>query len=72
MALRKASSDEQSLDGRKKFEPQQVTLPRQDVVAAHALLTEIRDLLEEYGPTWYSEELSDRIASVLSTLEEEL
>lgn len=72
MALRKASSDSRSLDGGQKFEQQQVTLPRQDLVAVRALLTEIRDLLEEYGPTWYSEELSDKLTSVLSKLEEEL
>lgn len=72
MALRKASSDERSLNGPQKFEQEKVTLGRQDLVAAHALLTEIRDLLEEFGPTWYSEELSDKMGAVLSTLEEEL
>ena len=71
MGPRKASSDSQSLDGAQKFE-QNVTLPRQDLQAAHALLLEIQGLLEEYGPTWYSEELSDKMVSVLSTLEEEL
>ena len=72
MVLRKASSDRQSLDGHQKFEQQQITLPRQNLLAAHALLAEIHDLLEEYGPTWYSEELSDKLASVMSLLEEEL
>ena len=56
------------MNGRPKFEPQQVTLPRQNLVAAHALLNEIHDLLEEYGPTWYSEELNEKIASVLAML----
>ena len=72
MALRKASSDGRSLDGSQEFEQQRVTLPRRDLLAARALLTEIHDLLEEYGPTWYSEELSDKLTSVLSSLEEEL
>jgi len=72
MALRKASSDGRSLDGQQKFEQQQVTLPRQNLLSTHALLTEIHDLLEEYGPSWYSEELSDKLVSVLSLLEEEL
>ena len=72
MSLRKAASEDRSLNGRPKFEPQQVTLPRQNLVAAHALLNEIHDLLEEYGPTWYSEELNEKIASVLAMWEEEL
>ena len=71
MGLRKASSNARSLDGAQKFE-QNVTLPRQNLKAAHALLSEIQGLLEEYGPTWYSEELSEKMTSVLSSLEEEL
>ncbi len=71
MSLRK-SSDDQSLDGRSKFESQQITLPRQNVLAAHKLLTDLQQLLDEFGPTWYSEELSERIATVLAAFEEEL
>jgi hypothetical protein len=70
MSLRKPSSDDRHWQDSQKSE--QLTLSRQDAVAAHALLSEVRDLLDEYGPTWYSEELSDKIASVLRVLEEEL
>ena len=61
-----------SLDQPQKLETSQVTLSRQKAQTVLALQTDLRELLDEYGPVWYSEELNDRVSAALKILADEL
>jgi hypothetical protein len=65
-------SADASLDGNQKIRPEQVVLSRRKAQSVKLLLSDVRDLLDAYGPVWYSEELNQRLSTVLKMLEDEL
>ena len=65
-------SADASLDGNQRIKSEQVTLSRQKAQTVKVLLTDVRDLLDAYGPVWYSHALNERLSAVLKMLEDEL
>jgi hypothetical protein len=53
------------------FRQGQVVLSPQTARAVQALLKDLRQLLDDYGPAWYSEDLSARLSDVLKELDKE-
>ena len=61
-----------SLGGGQRLATNQVILSRQTAQTLQLLLTDIEELLDSYGPVWYSEELQQRLSSALKMLDDEL
>jgi hypothetical protein len=49
----------------------QVVLSLQTAQAVRSLLKDLQQVLDDYSPMWYSQELSERLSAALKKLDEE-